>query len=161
MPGFREAFEQGRNQARASRGAPPLSGLKRDAFAEEAMTERGQDQQEPPSWGDAPEAGSPAAVAELQAALLERDGELTENRRLLAEVKDYAEQLQSRVVELIAGAEPMAKALRLPGVKTFLLQRFHPDKYPAADDRQRELLTEAMKTITAAYALAGEIQTSE
>src|SRR5208337_3230719 len=101
-----------------------------------------------------------AAVAEMEAALQQRDAELTETKRLVAELKDYAEQLQSRVVELIAGAEPMAKVLRLPGVKTFLLQRFHPDKYPDADDRQRALMTEALKTINAAYALADELQTS-
>jgi hypothetical protein len=47
----------------------------------------------------------------VQAALQERDRELTDTKRLLAELKDYAEQLQNRVVELIAGAEPMAKAL--------------------------------------------------
>jgi hypothetical protein len=90
--------------------------------------------------------------------LQERDRELADTKRLLVELKDYAEQLQNRVVELIAGAEPMAKALRLPGVKTYLLQRFHPDKYPDADDRQRELFTEAFKTITAAYAVASELQ---
>ena len=155
MSGFREAFRQGRDQARAARGAPPLSDERQDAA---------QDRPEPQSWDEAPDAagGQPSAgVADLEAALRERDDELGEVKRLLGEMKDYAEQLQNRVVELIAGAEPMAKALQLPGVKTFLLQRFHPDKYPAADDRQRELLTEAMKTITAAYALAGEMQTSE
>jgi hypothetical protein len=90
--------------------------------------------------------------------LQERDRELADTKRLLAELKDYAEQLQNRVVELIAGAEPMAKALRLPGVKTYLLQRFRPDKSPDADDRQRELFTEAFKTITAAYAVVSELQ---
>jgi hypothetical protein len=43
--------------------------------------------------------------------LQERDRELADTKRLLAELKDCAEQLQNRVVELIAGAEPMAKAL--------------------------------------------------
>jgi hypothetical protein len=153
MPGFRDAFRQGREQARAARGAAPLPGGQRDA---------GQDQWGPQSWDEAPDAPAgqnPAGVAELQAALQERDGELAESKRLIAELKDYAEQLQSRVVELIAGAEPMAKALRLPGVKTFLLQRFHPDKFPDADDQQRALLTEALKTINSAYALAAELQT--
>jgi hypothetical protein len=106
--------------------------------------------------------GQPAPdVADLDSALRQRDDELADIKRRLAEMTDYAEQMQSRVVELIAGAEPMAKTLRLPGVKTFLLNRFHPDKHPTADDAQRELLTEAFKTITAAYALAGELQTSE
>ena len=55
----------------------------------------------------------------------------------------------------------MAKTLRLPGVKKFLLEKFHPDKYPEADERQRALLTEATQTITAAYALADELHASE
>ena len=89
-----------------------------------------------------------------------RDGELAEAKRLLAEMADYAEQLESRVIELIAGAEPMAKALLLPGVKAFLTNKFHPDKYPEADERQRALLTEALKTINIAYAIAGKLRTS-
>lgn len=153
MTGFGQSFRQGRDQARAARGDPPLPDQRQGAP---------QGQPEPQSWDEAPAAGQPSAdIAALEAALRDRDDELGEVKRLLGEMKDYAEQLQNRVVELIAGAEPMAKALRLPGVKTFLLQRFHPDKYPDADDRQRELLTDAMKTITAAYALAGEMQTSE
>jgi hypothetical protein len=152
MPGFREAFRQGRDEARARRG--PLPGKQRDA---------GQDRYQPPPQDAAeyPDAAPQdrAGFDDLQAALQERDAELAEALRLVAELKDYAEQLQSRVVELIAGAEPMAKALRLPGVKTFLLNKFHPDKYPDADERQRALLTEAIKTINAAYAHADELQT--
>jgi hypothetical protein len=90
--------------------------------------------------------------------LRQRDDELTEAKELLGEMTDYAEKMEARVIELIAGSEPMAKALLLPGVKTFLLQRFHPDKYPNADDKQRELLTNALKTINAAYARAGELR---
>jgi hypothetical protein len=153
MAGFRDAFRQGREQARAARGAPPLS-----------SEQRGRDwreQQSSDEAPDAPAAQNSAGVAELQAALQERDDELADKKRLLAEFADYTEQLQNRVVELIAGAEPMAKVLRLPGVKAFLLQRFHPDKHPDADDRRRELLTEALKTINTAYALAGELHASE
>ena len=152
MSGFWNAFRQGRDQARAARGAPPLSDEQRNAP---------HDEWEPQPWDEPPDTAgqNPAGVAELQLALQQREAELAETKRLIAELKDYAEQLQGRVVELIAGAEPMAKALRLPGVKTFLLQRFHPDKYPDADDQQRELLTEALKTINAAYAAAGELQT--
>ena len=57
----------------------------------------------------------------------------------MGELAETVELLQARVVELIGGAEPMAKVLRLPGVKTWLLQRFHPDKYPEADERQSEV----------------------
>jgi hypothetical protein len=156
---FGKGFREGREQARAARGAPPLQGRPRDA---------GQDRREPPppSWDEPPHAPADidtgqnaAVVAELQAALQERDGELTENKRLLAEMADYAEKMEARVVEVIAGAEPMARTLRLPGVKTFLFNKFHPDKHPDADARQLALLNEAVKTISAAYALADTLQT--
>ena len=95
----------------------------------------------------------------MQAALQERDRELADTKRVLAELKDYAEQLQNRVVELIAGGRTDGEgAAYRPGVKTYLLQRFHPDKYPDPVDRQRELFTEAFKTITAAYVVASTLQ---
>jgi hypothetical protein len=149
MPGFREAFRQGRDEARAARGAPPLP--------------REEQELRPGEWADGEPADdtaqNPARIAELEASLRERDDEIAETKRLLAEVTEFAEQMQSRVVELIAGAEPMAKVLLLPGVKTFLLQRFHPDKHPTADNEQHELLTAALQTITTAYGLAKEIRT--
>src|ERR1700733_1471490 len=74
-----------------------------------------------------------------------------ETKQLVGELAETVELLQARVVELIGAAEPMAKVLRLPGVKTWLLQRFHPDKYPEADERQSELLNDAIKAINAAY----------
>ena len=40
----------------------------------------------------------------------------------------------------------------LPGLKTFLLQRFHPDKHPEADEQQRRAFTEAMQAIFAVVA---------
>jgi hypothetical protein len=106
-------------------------------------------------------------VAALQAALQERDDELAANKKVVTELKayaeemkDYVEQIQTRAAELIAGCEPMAKALLLPGVKTFLLNRFHPDKFPDADEKKKEMLNEALKTINAAYASADKLQTS-
>src|ERR1700684_168330 len=145
MASFKDAFRQGREQARAARGAPPLPGNGWDA---------------PGRGAAAP--GSPAEVVDTAAvedALRQRDDELAEAKQLLGEMTDYAEKMEARVIELIAGSEPMAKALLLPGVKIFLLQRFHPDKHPTADDRQRELLTNALKTINAAYATAGALRT--
>jgi hypothetical protein len=168
--GFMDNFREGRNQARAARGAPPLSrkepvtGPEQDGAADQAANDAGQNS---------------AAVAELQAALQERDGELTENKRLLNEMADYAEKMEARVVELIAGAErmaealekmearmvelkagaePMARTLRLPGVKNFLVNTFHPDPH-RADARKYELMTEALKTINAAYECADQLKT--
>jgi hypothetical protein len=150
MAGYWDEVRQLRNQMRAVRRAPPLP---------ERRSKAGQDGGAPQSWDEAPDAADQSAAD--VAALQERENELTETVRLVAELKDYAEQLENRVAELIAGAEPMAKVLRLPGVKTFLLTKFHPDKYPEADERQCALLTEAIKTINAAYARADALQTSE
>ena len=154
MSGFWANFRDGRNQVRAAHGASPLPERRELEHHEVEPT---------PSYEEAVDLSAPSEpnVSELQEALQARENELDEAKRLIGELKDYAEQLQDRVVELIAGSEPMAKALLLPGVKTFLLQRFHPDKHPGADERQYALLTEAMKTITAAYARAAELQTSE
>lgn len=147
MSGFWDSFRQGRNQARAARGLPPMDGAGPVEWAED-------------NAGDG-ESEQPDAEG-LQAALEQRDAELDEAKRLVGELKDYIERQQDRVVELIAGNEPMAKVLRLPGVRTWLLQRFHPDKWPDADERQKALLNDAMKAITAAYAtIAKEIQSDD
>ena len=61
MAGFMESFRQGRDQARAARGAPPLPRGERDA---------GQDEW-PGESADADRQG-PLGVAELEAALRER-----------------------------------------------------------------------------------------
>jgi hypothetical protein len=144
MASFKEAFRQGREQARAARGAPPLSGNDWNA----------------PGFGEAAadNAAEPTDAAAFEEALRQRDDDLAEAKQLLAEMTDYAEKVEARVIELIAMSEPMAKALLLPGVKSYLLQRFHPDKYPDADDNQRALLTSALKTINAAYAKASELR---
>jgi hypothetical protein len=153
---YRASVRQRRNEMRAARGAPPLPERRRSTG--------GLGEDAPPSWEETPDAagGEETRGADLQAALQQREAELDEARRIIRELKDYAEQLQNRVVELIAGNEPMAKVLRLPGVKTWLLQRFHPDKFPDADERQNALLNDAMKAITAAYAtVAKEFQSDD
>jgi len=87
MPGFREAFRQGRDEARARRG--PLPGKQ--------QRNAGQDQPAPQdAYADVPP-GQPG-LDDLSAALQQREAELAEALRLVAELKDYAEQLQSRVV---------------------------------------------------------------
>jgi hypothetical protein len=72
----------------------------------------------------------------------------------LAEITALAEQLQARVDELEAGGAEvtvLAGVLRLPGVKTWLLSRFHPDKHTDANETERKALTDASQMINAAY----------
>lgn len=143
--GFWDNFRDGRNQVRAAYGAPLLN-----AIGGREEPHAGHHEEPMEAGGDA---------AELQAALAQRDSELEEARQLIGELKSYAEQLEERVGELVAGADPMAKALMLPGVRTFLLTKFHPDKYPDADEHQHSLLVNAIKTINAAYECADKLQT--
>jgi len=74
----------------------------------------------------------------------------------LAEVTALAEQLQARVDELeselaASSGAVFAQVLRLSGVKTYLLARFHPDKHPEANETERRALTEDLQKINAAY----------
>ena len=134
--GFWDDFRNGREQVRAARGAPRVDDR-----------DRKQNREARNDGAAAP--GS----AELQAALEQRERELDDAFRLLAEMKEFIELQSNRVIELIGAVEPMASVLRLPGVKTYLLQHFHPDVHPNASAAEREVCTEAMKAINAAYAV--------
>jgi hypothetical protein len=143
---FWEDFRNGRDQVRAAKGAPRVD------------RDRKQDRD---AWDKGAGGGQASGSAELQAALEQRERELDDAFRLLAEMKEFVELQSNRVIELIGAIEPMANVLRLPGVKTFLLQRFHPDAHPNASAAEREALTEAMKAINAAYAvLSKEFQSA-
>lgn len=150
--GFLDDFYRGRDQVRAARGDPPANGRNRgrdadhnDGRSDEAHNTNGW-QEEP-----APQPEGPRIV-ELEAALRERDQSLEEALRIMAGLKEYAEQMEDRVTQLLAGIQPMARVLLLPGVKSFLLHRFHPDKHPDASEQQKQMLTEAMQMVTAVYA---------
>ena len=119
--GFWDDFRNGREQVRAARGAP------------RADRDRKENRQ-PRNDG----AAAPGA-AELQAALEQRERELDDAFRLLAEMKEFIELQSNRVIELIGAVEPMAKVLRLPGVKTWLLQHFHPDSASECQRGRREV----------------------
>jgi hypothetical protein len=78
-----------------------------------------------------------------------------DDRQILAETTALAEQLNARVAELeaelaAAPAAAFATVLLLPGVKRWLITRFHPDK-PGLNDAERAALTEAMQKINVAY----------
>jgi hypothetical protein len=62
----------------------------------------------------------------------------------------------ARVSELEAELAVVSEVLRLPGIKSFVMRRFHPDK-PDITDAERQWLTGAMQKVNAAYeALAKE-----
>jgi hypothetical protein len=155
--GFFDDFRRGRDEIRAS-AAPRTDGRSRgkDTGHNNGWDDRTENtngwQEEP-----APQPQGPGIV-ELEAALRERDQSLEEALRIMAGLKEYAEQMEDRVTQLLAGVQPMARVLLLPGIKSFLLHRFHPDKHPTANEEQKQKLTEAMQMITAVYAdLAKEV----
>lgn len=160
--GFFDDFRRGRDEIRASQAAPRTDGRKRskDADHNNGWDDRAQGANQ---WQEEP-VPPPAGpgVAELEAALRESDQNLEEALRIMQGLKEYAEQMEDRVTQLLAGVQPMARVLVLPGVKTFLLHRFHPDKHPDANEEQKLKLTEAMQMITAVYAfLAKEFHGNE
>jgi hypothetical protein len=70
--------------------------------------------------------------------------ELEEYRRVLAELTETVDALKARVNLCFA-------VLRLPGVKLWLINRFHPDKHPNANETESAALNETLQTINAAY----------
>lgn len=144
--GLLEGFRQGRDEALAG-ARRPVYGQAPPPVADDEPAEYAGEPQQPPADD---------LAGELRACEADRD----EKARLLAEVTEYAGQLQARVADLEAAAQPFVKTLRLPGLKTMLLNRFHPDKHPDADPDLRAHLTDAIKTINDAYAVAEKIQAS-
>jgi hypothetical protein len=78
------------------------------------------------------------------------------NERLREAWRQLAEALQARVDELEFGlsAETVfADVLRLPGVRSWLLSRFHPDQHRNANEAQRRVLIKILGKVSAAYEL--------
>jgi hypothetical protein len=86
-------------------------------------------------------AGPPDVASEASASLLD---ELDEARRVIADLTDAVERQKAR-------ADAYAVVLLLPGVKLWLINRFHPDKHPNANEAERAALNETLQTINAAY----------
>jgi hypothetical protein len=138
--GFMDEFRHGRAAARAARDAPNTGGD--DDF--DAL------------GGDAGQHS--ARIAELEAALRERDGEAAKHKQLIADLKEFAEQLQARVAGLETVAAPLVAVLLMPGVKAMLVNRFHPDKHPEANAEQRAAYGEALSVINESYTVVDKVQ---
>jgi hypothetical protein len=92
------------------------------------------------------------------------DGSGSDQEKTFAEVSALADQLNARVLELEAEVAEINElraeitactgVLRLPGVKTWLLSRFHPDKHPDANEEERRAFQESAQMINAAYEVA-------
>jgi len=144
--GFMDGYRRGRAQARAARGAPPLG--QSDAGPAGTGDERIEDAEPYPddAADQRVEDAEPlqARVAELEAAL--------------RELTLYAEQLQASVTGLETVAAPLVAVLLMPGVKTMLTNRFHPEKHSDANAEQRAAYEEAMSVVNQAYDVIKKIQ---
>jgi hypothetical protein len=89
------------------------------------------------------------------------DGASDDDRKTVAEVAELAEKLQARVDELEAESAQIDElraqikvftgVLKLPGVKTWVRSRFHPDSHPGANEEERRAFKESAQIINAAY----------
>ena len=148
MPSFREAFRQGRDQARAARGAPPLANG-RDAPPPRPPPANDEGTPPPPPPDEArnePAPNDPAGLAELQAALQKRETELEETKQLIAELKEYAEELEARAAQF-------ADVLKGPGVRLLLKRTYHSDKAARMSAAERATIDMFAARINAAYDL--------
>jgi hypothetical protein len=59
-------------------------------------------------------------------------------------------KLKDSVAGLETVAAPLVAVLLMPGVKTMLTNRFHPEKHPEANAEQRAAYEEAMSVVNAA-----------
>jgi hypothetical protein len=75
--------------------------------------------------------------------------ELNQHKALLRKAADEVELLERQVETL----QPIATLLQIQGLKAVLLNHFHPDKHPQADERQRKNFNEVLKVINEAYAM--------
>jgi len=147
MPSFREAFRQGRDQARAARGAPPLANG-RDAPPPRPPPANDEGTPPPPrdEARNEPAPNDPAGMAELQAALQKRETELEEMKGLIAGLKEYAEELEARAAQF-------ADVLKGPGVRLLLKRTYHSDKAARMSAAERATIDMFAARINAAYDL--------
>ena len=149
MAGFMDGYRQGVAKARTARGA--VNPGREERFVE------------PESEFDAPTddmGQSPRAADELETALRARDAEIEQHKKLIAELAEFTKQQKARIAELEGVSAPLVAVLLMPGVKTGLLNRFHPDKHPDADDAKRAAYNEALRVINEAYGIVDQIQAS-
>ena len=180
MPSFMDSIRRGRDQALADRkGRPSPVAPRYPREREDDYRPPPEDDYRPP-YNDPPptESAHLQLIAELEGALRQRDAQCAELQRLVAEMEAALRQreaecvalrqsvaeLQPIITELATNLEQARAAaggdeltmclitvLSLPGVETWLRKRFHPDAHPKASDEQEFQLTEATKSINAAY----------
>ena len=89
--------------------------------------------------------------AELTAEIERLKAESREDKAAIAALTEGAEKQERDFADMDATYQPLINVLMLPGVKKWLLKKFHPQEYPDANEAQRTALDEALLTINAAY----------
>jgi uncharacterized coiled-coil protein SlyX len=117
-----------------------------------------------------PVADQTGEIEALQATIAGLQGEVTELKARMTEDTQRIEILTERVAELggqlsdaqaareslIKIVKQLIEVLKLPGVRKWLLERFHPDRYPDARPVQRHELENTASLINAAYDIVNE-----
>ena len=164
MSRFMDALRRGRDEAIAERKGRPL----RPEYPGEPREDddRPPDEDDYRPYDDPPAADNArlevlqARIAELESALHQREAQCADLKQLIAELAPELEKALVANAALAAQLEQqggealtatLISVLSLPGVETWLRKRFHPDTHADASDEARDRLTEATKSINAAY----------
>ncbi|MGE0290449.1 MAG: hypothetical protein AB7F35_25415 [Acetobacteraceae bacterium] len=128
------------------------------------------DAPEDDTWSDEDAEKLQARLAELEAKsrddaqrLAELNGEIGRltadivgKKQLIDDLTEGTADLRTALQELEAISMLLVEVLAKPGVKKWLQQRFHPDKYPDASEAQRRSYEETAAQINAAYDIVAE-----
>jgi uncharacterized coiled-coil protein SlyX len=173
MPKWLEALRNGYDTGRAQYGGRPMP--QPPGQPEWAQPEVGEDDHNglPENFGQPefePQMDAPAhpdtqrvaeqarEIEELRTTVADLNGEIArleaqrvaDTQRMEA-LTEAAAQLRGHLGDAVASCEPVIEVLKLPGVRKWLLEKFHPDKYSGANPAQREALENAAALINAAY----------
>lgn len=97
-----------------------------------------------------------ATIAGLQGEVTALKAQLTEDAQRIGTLTEAAAVLRGHLVTAHTAYEPLIEVLKLPGVRKWLLEKFHPDRYPDANPVQRDALERAAGVINAAYDIVKE-----
>ena len=90
-------------------------------------------------------------VADLNGEIARLEAQRVADTQRMEALTEAAAQLRGHLGDALESCEPVIEVLKLPGVRKWLLEKFHPDKYSGANAAQREALENAAALINAAY----------
>jgi hypothetical protein len=92
-----------------------------------------------------------AIAAGLNVEIARLEAQRVQDGQKIEALTEAADQLRGHLGDALASCQPVIEVLKLPGVRKWLLEKFHPDRYPDANEAQKEALANAAALINAAY----------